>query len=217
MLSRLITQTSRSDFMMACYGGGFRRALMLLGLLTFFTGNAAAETKAYQLDPTHTSVIASWAHFGFSHPTATFNKVRGTIQLDQDDPTKSSVEITLPVNTIKTGVPELTQELMSATYFDVQAHPNATFTSSHVEAAGHNAAGQPQYNVHGSLVIKEISQPVVFHATLNKIGEHPMAKVPALGFDAKTVIKRSDFNLDKYVPHVSDEVTLHISSEATAQ
>jgi len=50
--------------------------------------------------------------------------------------------------------------------------------------------------------------------TINKIGEHPMAKVPAAGFDATTTILRSDFGVGGYAPLVGDEVTIRITVEA---
>lgn len=217
MLNRFMAQTRTTATAMKRYCHQVKAPLLLMGLLIPLSGHVAADSKTYQMDPTHTSVVASWNHFGFSNPIATLWDVKGTIQFDQDDPTQSSVNVTIPINTINTGVPELNKEFMTATYFDTQAHPDATFTSTDIEATGQNDQGQQQYNVHGNLTIKGISKPVVLHATLNKVGEHPMKKVPALGFDAHTQIKRSDFNLDKYVPYVSDEVSLQISSEATAQ
>ncbi len=51
---------------------------------------------------------------------------------------------------------------------------------------------------------------------LNKAAEHPMKKVPAIGFDATATVKRSDFGVGAYAPAVSDEVTLRITTEATA-
>lgn len=67
------------------------------------------------------------------------------------------------------------------------------------------------------MTIKGITKPVILHAVLNKQGEHPMVKKQAIGFDAETTIKRSDFKLDKYVPAVSDEVKIHVSTEAYAK
>ena len=57
---------------------------------------------------------------------------------------------------------------------------------------------------------------MVLDATLNKAAEHPMKKVPAIGFDATASIKRSDFGLGLYVPMVGDDVSLRITTEAAA-
>ena len=58
-----------------------------------------------------------------------------------------------------------------------------------------------------------ITKAVVLDATLNKAAEHPMKKVPAIGFDATASIKRSDFGVGGYAPNVSDEVHLRITTE----
>ncbi|MFP3325452.1 YceI family protein, partial [Planococcus sp. SIMBA_160] len=59
--------------------------------------------------------------------------------------------------------------------------------------------------------------PVVLDVTLNGAGEHPMLKVPAIGFDATTTIKRSDFGVGADVPAVSDEVRIRITTEGGIQ
>lgn len=175
------------------------------------SASAMADTATYKMDPTHTSVVMSWSHFGFSHPTASFSDVKGTIQFDDENVAQSSVEVTIPVKTVDTKVPALNEEFVGAAYFDVEQYPEATFKSTRIESTGDD-----QYDVHGDLTIKDVTKPVVLHATLNNVGTHPMAKVPALGFDAETVIQRSDFGLDQYVPNVSDDIHIEISSEAEA-
>lgn len=167
----------------------------------------------YQLDPTHTSVVATWNHFGFSNPTASFSDVSGSLSFDDKNPEKSSVSVSIPVKTVDTRVPALTEEFLNeADYFDVAKYPTATFRSTKVTAKGAN-----QYDVTGELTIKGVTKPVVLHAVLNKQGEHPMTKKPAIGFNASTVIKRTDFNMGKYAPYVSDEVTLTITTEAQGE
>lgn len=191
----------------------FRKTSLALMLVAgSLSMSAMAATKAYQIDPTHTSVVVSWNHFGFSNPTASFSDVSGTINFDEKNPAKSNVEVSIPVKTVDTRVPALTTEFMEAPYFEVAKFPTATFKSTKIVAKGGK-----KYDVEGQLTIKGITKPVVLHATLNKAGEHPMAKVPAVGFDASTVIKRTDFDLGQYVPYVSDEVTLEITTEAEAK
>lgn len=175
--------------------------------------SGAALAADYTIDPTHTSVVVSWNHFGFSNPTATFSDATGSISFDEKAPQKSSINVTIPVKTVDTKVAKLNEEFINeADYFDVAKYPTATFTSTKVTAKGNN-----QFDVAGDLTIKGVTKSVVFNATLNGMGEHPMSKKPAIGFDASTVIKRTEFNLGKYAPYVSDEVTLTITTEAQGQ
>jgi polyisoprenoid-binding protein YceI len=60
-----------------------------------------------------------------------------------------------------------------------------------------------------------VTRTVVLAATLNKVGPHPMSKAQAIGFDATTRIKRSDFGVGAYVPNVSDELTVRITTEGS--
>lgn len=173
---------------------------------------SAAAVESYALDPNHTSVVISWTHFGFSHPTADLSNVTGNINLDSKNISKSNVEVSIPVATINTHVDALTSEFKEADYFDVAKYPTATFKSTKVVSKGKN-----KLDVYGDLTIKDITKPVVLHAVLNKQGMHPMEKKQAIGFDATTRFKRSEFKLDKYVPAVSDEVKLTISTEATVK
>ncbi|MDK2779264.1 MAG: YceI family protein [Pseudomonadota bacterium] len=180
-------------------------------LATMISSGALAQD--YSIDPTHTSVIATWNHFGFSNPTASFSEVSGAISFDDKAPAKAAVNVTIPVKSVDTKVPALTEEFLNqADYFDVANYPTATFKSTKVTPKGGN-----KFDVAGDLTIKGVTKPVVFSATLNKQGEHPMTKKPAIGFDASTVIKRTEFNMGKYAPYVSDEVTLTITTEAQGE
>ena len=184
----------------------------LFSLLSLYIPVSQAAATEYSLDPQHTSVVIAWNHFGFSNPTAYISDVSGKLSFDKDNPEKSSVHVTLPVKTIDTHVKALTDEFLGKEYFDVKTYPEATFQSTRVESKGGK-----KYDVEGNLTIKDITKPVVLHATLNKQDMHPMVKKEAIGFDATGVIKRSDFKLDKYVPAVSDNVTITLSTEAYAK
>jgi polyisoprenoid-binding protein YceI len=183
---------------------------LLLFASTILSVNSLAQTT-YTIDPTHTSVIATWNHFGFSNPTAAFSDVSGSISYDEQNPSASSINVSIPVKTVDTFVPKLTDEFMAQAYFDVSKFPTATFESKQINPTGGNT-----YDVTGDLTIKGTTKSVVFKATLNGKGPHPMTKKPAIGFDAQTTIMRSDFGIDQYVPNVSDEVTLTITTEAQA-
>jgi polyisoprenoid-binding protein YceI len=170
----------------------------------------AAFAGTYTLDPGHTQVVFSWNHFGYSNPTAQFGKIDGTLEFDAASPTKSSVKVTIPLASVNSNVEKLDEHLQAADFFDSAKYPDAVFRSTKVE----KGAGENHLKVTGDLSLHGVTKPIVLDVTVNKVGEHPMRKAPAAGFDATATIKRSDFGITKYVPMVSDDIKLHITSEA---
>jgi polyisoprenoid-binding protein YceI len=183
------------------------RRIALTAALACATAPAFAGT--YTLDPTHTEVIIGWNHFGFSNPTASFSKIDGTLEFDQANPTKAAVNVTIPISSVDSHVAKLDGHLQSPDFFDAAKYPNATFKSTKVEAEGAN-----KLKVTGDLSLHGVTKPVVLDVTINKVGEHPMRKAAAAGFDATTTIKRSEFGISKYVPMVSDDISVRITTEA---
>lgn len=186
-----------------------KRTLLATVLAFAFAGAAAAAPLTYKIDANHTDVVAGWSHFGFSNPVAHFGQVDGSITYDPAKPSASSVEVTIPLAGLNSHVAAFDEHLRSEDFFDAAKYPTITFKSTKVEAAG-----DKKLKVSGDLTVHGVTKPVVLDVTINKVGEQPMAKRAAAGFDASTTIKRSDFGIAKYVPNVSDEVTIHITTEA---
>ena len=185
------------------------RKTLLVAALFAFAGSAFAAPVTYKIDPNHTNVIASWSHFGFSNPSLNFGQADGTIVYDADKISASSVQVTLPLTGLSALADQFYDHLTSADWFDAAKYPSATFKSTKVEAAG-----EGKLKVTGDLTVKGVTKPVVLDVTLNKAGEQPMAKRAAVGFDATAKVKRSEFGLGNYVPNVSDDVSLRITTEA---
>ncbi|WP_266158198.1 YceI family protein [Dyella silvatica] len=183
------------------------RYLVIAGLLGAAV-TAHADPVTYKLDPGHTNVLFSWSHFGFSNPTANFGLGDGTLVFDEKNPAKSSVEVTLPLANLDTHVAKLDEHLKKPDFFDADKFPSATFKSTKVQALGGG-----KFKITGDLTVHGVTKPVVLDAKLNKVGEHPMMKVQAIGFDATTTLKRSDFGIGAYVPNVSDEIKVRITTE----
>jgi len=181
---------------------------ILAAALLSIAGVASAKPAHYNLDPNHTQVAISWTHFGFSHPTARFDSVTGDFKFDAVDPTQSSIVVTIPIASLDTGVAALDKHLKGPEFFDAEQFSTATFKSTSVQRVGDNAL-----KVAGDLTIHGITKPAVLDVTINKVGDHPMGGAAA-GFDAKTVIRRSDFGITKYVPNVSDDIAITITTEA---
>jgi polyisoprenoid-binding protein YceI len=168
--------------------------------------------ERYDIDASHSGVIFGWNHFGFSNPAARFDKIEGSVLLDKADLTKSSISVSLPVEGLDTGVAKLDEALKSPDFLDATRYPTITFKSTKVEKSGENGL-----KITGDLSVHGVTKPVTLDAKVNKVGifEIPgVIKAQAAGFDATTVIKRSDFGVAKYVPAVSDEIPVRITLDA---
>jgi polyisoprenoid-binding protein YceI len=182
---------------------------------------AVAHADSYKFDPNHTSVWWQANHFGFSNPMGRFGIQDGTLTLDEKNPANSSVDVTIDIKSLATGVDKFTEHLESDAFFDAAKYPTAEFKSTSVKLLGSDAAtpdgGGQKADVTGNLTLHGVTKPVTLHVTLNKIGEHPMTHKKAAGFSATATIKRSDFGMTSYIPGVSDEVHLDIEAEGQAQ
>lgn len=187
-----------------------RKSIFVLAL-SLASASAFAASETYTIDSGHTQTIFSWNHFGYSNPTANFDKIEGAITFDAADVSKSSVDVTIAIDSINSHVAKFDEHLKTADFFDAEKFPTATFKSTKVE----KGAAKDTFKVSGDLTIHGVTKPVTIDAKLNGVGEHPMKKVPAIGFDGALTIKRSDFGIGKYVPNVSDEVKIQITTEAT--
>ena len=183
-------------------------AIAAMAAFALLAGNAHAEAVTYKLDPNHTLVLAQWDHFGYSHPVANFGQVDGQLDYDAANPAASGVRVVLPLAGLNSFVPKFDEHLRSDDFFDAAKYPAVVFQSTGVVAAGDG-----KLKVTGDLNIRDVTKPVVLDVTFNKAGVRQGR--PAVGFDASTTIKRSEFGLGLFVPNVSDEVTLRISTEAT--
>lgn len=169
-----------------------------------------AKPVAYQIDPTHTATVFSWSHFGFSTPSANFTDIQGTINVDNEKPATSSVNVTIPVASINTNVKALDEHIKSADFFDAAKYPNITFKSTKVETKD-----KQHFKITGDLTVKGVTKPVVLDAVLNKQAVHPMTKLQSIGFNATTSFDRSAFGIGGYVPNVGDKITVNITTEAS--
>ena len=182
---------------------------LLAALALGLASNASAET--YQIDPGHTQVRFQYSHFGFSTIVGLFTGITGEVNYDPAHPEAASVKASIPIGQVNTRVKDLDQPLASADFFDSAAFPTAQFSSSKVEPLGEN-----KLKVTGTLRLRDIEKEVALNVTINAAKTHPMKGRPAIGFDASSALKRSDFGVDKYAPNVSDEVKLEITVEAIA-
>lgn len=172
-----------------------------------------AKSGKYKVDPFHTQVLFTVSHLGFSEYTGQFTNPTGTLTLDTKVPGNSKVEVSFPIDKVRTTVGDLDTKLAGATFFDTAKFPTATFVSTRVTKTGASTA-----NITGDLTIHGVTKAVILHARFIGAGQEFWGdKKNAIGFAATVGIKRSDFGLKEGVPLVSDKVDLVINAGFTAE
>jgi len=181
-----------------------------LGLALALTAAPAfAAPEKYLLDASHSQILFSYNHLGYSTTWGMFSGFEGEIMFDQEDPANSSVTVSMPVMSMLTGWEERFAHFMSPDFFGATEDEMVAFTSTAIEVTGENTA-----LITGDLTLNGVTKSVVLDAKLNQAGDHPMANKPWAGFDATTTLLRSDYNVGAFAPFVGDEVTIQISIEA---
>src|SRR5690606_34269081 len=107
-----------------------------------------AKKTTWVIDPVHTTIEFAVKHMMVTTVRGRFADVSGTIELDEEDPTRSSAEVTIPVASIDTREAQRDAHLRSADFFDAENHPNMTFRSRSIERTGDD-----EYRVTGDLTI----------------------------------------------------------------
>jgi len=178
-----------------------------LGLLL----TARADVETYKIDPVHSSTGFSLRHI-LSKFTSSFTKTSGTIMVDRDNLEKSSVEATVEVASVSTANEKRDGHILSPDFLDGAKFPTATFKSTAWKKTGENT-----FDVTGKLTIKDVTKDVVLHVTSNGFAPGMKPGTTISGWEATTVIKKSEFGVSgpaMLAKALGDEVTLSISIEA---
>ena len=172
---------------------------------------ALAAPETYVVDGTHTFPRFSYSHFGYSTQLSRFDKTTGTVVLDKAART-GAVDIVIDTKSVDTGYGTFNEHIQGEDFLDTAKYPTATFKSTKVVFDGDKPA-----KVEGNLTLKGVTKPVTLTVTDFKAAPHPMLKKDAIGANAWTMVKRSEFNAGKYAPNVGDDVRIDIAIEAIKQ
>ncbi|NBV07147.1 MAG: polyisoprenoid-binding protein [Proteobacteria bacterium] len=175
----------------------------------FIAQNASAEAVKYQIESNHAYVLWFANHFGFSNQSGKFSDVSGEINFDEKKPENSSVDVTIKIDSLVTGLPKFDKHLKSADFFDAEKFPTTKFVSKKIKVTGKNKA-----KIEGELTLHGVTKPVTLNAKFNKSDVSVVTQKPTIGFSATATIKRSEFGINYAVPAVSDNVELVIEVEA---
>ena len=182
-----------------------------LASLSTVSATALAAPETFVIDGSHTYPRFSYSHFGYSKQLSRFNKTTGQIVLDREAKT-GSVDVTIDMKSVDTGSTAFDSHIQGEDFLDTAKFPTATFKSTQVRFEGDKPVA-----VDGNLTIKGITKPVTLAIESFLLMPHPMVKKDAIGANATTKVKRTEFNAGKYAPYVGDEVTIEIAMEAVKQ
>lgn len=191
-------------------------AATLAGVLSL---PATADTTAtWKIDPAHTAAQFAVKHLMISTVRGAFKNVNGTINWDESDVTKSTVNVTIDATTVDTGEAPRDKDLKSDKFFDTAEYPTLTFKSTKVEQAGTG-----KLKVTGDLTIRGVTK----QAVLDVDGPSASVKDPwgntRSALSASTKINRQDFgvkwnaNIDGGGVVVGDDVNITIDLEMIKQ
>lgn len=164
------------------------------------------QAGTYQSDPAHSLVGFRVNHFGFNDYFGVFGDVAGTLVIDPANPSAAKVDITVPLTGLSTASAKLSEHMKDASFFDAEKFPNVRFVSTKVTVDGTSAL------IEGDLTLRGVTKTVTLEADFTGAGINPFVKKETIGFEATTVIKRSDFGMNQAVPFISDEVRLGITA-----
>ena len=181
--------------------------LLLTTVTVAASAPALATPETYVVDGNHTFPRFSYSHFGFSTQLSRFNKTTGKIVLDKEAKT-GEVDVVIDTKSVDTGS-ILDEHIQGEDFLDTAQYPTATFKSTQVIFKGDQPVA-----IEGNLTLKGVTKPVTLTVTSFRAMSHPMLNKDAIGANAYTVVKRSEFNAGKYAPNVSDEVRIDIAVEA---
>ena len=184
----------------------------LSALLLILTASAAlAAPETYVIDGSHTYPRFSYSHLGLSTQLSRFNTTTGKVVFDKAAKS-GSVDIEIDAKSVDTGSTLFNQHIQGEDFLDTAKYPKAIFKSTNVVFEG-----EKPVKIEGNLTIKGVTKPVTLTVTSFQAMPHPMQKKDAIGANAYTTIKRSEFNAGKYAPNVGDEVRIDIAIEAIKQ
>lgn len=190
------------------------RSAMLAGLALWVTSSlaqAAPETYKMDIKGSHAFIQFKIQHLGFSWLLGRFNTFDGSFTLDEDNVEKSSVDVTIDVDSVDSNHAERDKHLRGKDFFEVSKYPKATFKSTKVEKTGDKTA-----KITGDFTLKGVTKPVTLDVAYIGGGKDPWGGYRQ-GFEGSTRIRLKDFNMDYNLGPAAEYAEIYISVEGIKQ
>jgi polyisoprenoid-binding protein YceI len=154
---------------------------------TVETAKAGTKTQ-WKLDPTHTLVEFSARHLMITTVKGRIADVEGAIYIDENDPSKSTVEATLDAKSIDSRTDQRDNHLRSADFLDVEKYPQIKFRSTRIEG------DRDEFKLTGDLTIRDVTRPITLDVKFEGRQKDPWGG-ERVGFSATGKLDRRDYGL----------------------
>lgn len=172
---------------------------------------AQAEPRTFEVDPSHTNILFTISHFGYSNMIGQFQELAGEFTFDKDAPETSQVSLTIQADSLDTDHEKRDEHLKGPDFLNAGEYPTITFESTDIEVTGESTG-----KLTGDLTMHGRTRPVTMDVTFNRMAPHPIPAydgVLVAGFSARGTIERSEWGVSAYAPNISDEMKLIIEVE----
>lgn len=174
-----------------------------------FAQEPSACIENYELDKAYTSIVWYADRMGYSRTIGRFSDFEGTIELNNCEINKSKIDIVIDTNSISSGNDEIDRQLKSITFFDVENYPEARFQSTNI-----NLVEKDNAEVTGNFTMLGKTREISLKVRFNKKAIDPLVNLMRTGYSIRTIVKRSQWGMDKLLAFVSDDISIVIEAEA---
>ena len=167
---------------------------------------------AWRIDNSHSQVQFTVRHMMISNVRGRFTAFTGTVDFNEAEPKKSTVEVNIEAGSIDTRDANRDNHLRSPDFFDAERFPYLTFRSTKIEKVDEQTG-----RITGDLTIRGITHPVTLE--VEYAGQSKMWGSTSAGFSASTKISRREWgltwnqNLESGGILVGDQIKIDIELE----
>ena len=170
--------------------------------------STAANAMTWKLDPIHCMALFRIHHVGAGQFWGMFDSVTGTMSWPENSEEAPVFDVTVDVESVHTGTDKLDRTIMSPQFFNGKEFDTVTFKST-----GGTMTGEGQWDVTGDFTMHGVTKPITAKVELTGVAGNPVQK--KAGFEAKFILKRSDFGMNWGVKNkaLGDEVLMIVGLE----
>ena len=167
-----------------------RLSLIVFFLFGLIASSLHAEVRPWKIDEEHTNFYFSVDHI-YAKVQGRFTDYKGTLIFDPDNLKDSEISFEIKIKSVDTGIGKRDRHLRSDDFFDASKYPLMTFTSNRITKADGN-----NYNVNGTLTIKDVSTELILPLTFEGVRENPLAPdMEVAGFNGRLTLDRLAYDV----------------------